>query len=399
MAQTSRAWVLDVGAGQRAAAGAPHVVEFLLATETLPVPCTPRHCRGLLLWRGRMIPVVDLAPLLAAGATAATATRRAVVLAWQPQPGEPLEYGALLVTAAPGETWVNDDMAGDLADTPEAMRNFARAGFMNQDRLIPILDIRQLFGRPLPAEMLGSGLEGKRDIHLAEAAPVVDDTSSHRAVAESMPMWRTISNAIDLPAPRAETDTPDRTPDSFVMDETPEAATSAVVLPFSAGKIAADEGASQVALRAESEEIPIFAPEVPVLEGSLPRDEGLMLTVATDVVEAASLANAEPLESVPIRDESPSMLLSRSVTLESFERLHAIEQKTMPPARDNLRRRVVVFALVLGVLIAASLAIAFLATGTVERNTTVAPRPAMHDVTSGGIDPHSVPSLPAQPPK
>ncbi len=388
MAPSSRAWVLDVGAGQRAAAGAPHVVEYLLATETVPVPRTPRHCHGLLFWRERTIPVLDLAPLIAEGATAATATRRAVVLAWQERPGEALQYGALLVTAAPGETWVSDDMAGDLADAPAAFNHFARAGFMDKDRLIPILDLRRLFGRPLPAELLDSDATREHDYRFDEAAFAADGAFPHRAVAEGIPTWRTLSNDIDLPALQPAMDTPDE----IVPDEMPLAGLSAVVIPFSTGKA---EIRQDIFLSAEPEEVPGPVSEAPITGESLAPDEQSTLTTELEAVETGLWVDMEPSPTVPIRDDTPTAMGPRSRTIESFERLRALKEKAMPLARDGrLRRRVIVIVLVLAGLSAAYLTIAYYLSSGVA-----APGSAVRDAAPGGIDPHSIPVTPAQPPK
>jgi len=394
MAQTSRAWVLDVGAGQHAAAGAPHVVEYLLATETVPVPRTPPHCRGLLLWRGRMIPVLDLAPLVAESATAATATRRAVVLAWQERPGEPLQYGALLVTAAPGETWVSDDMAGDLAAAPAAVRHFARAGFMAKDRLIPILDVRRLFGRALPAELFGPGLGPESGLHRIDAAPVAK-AEPQRAVAEGIPTRQTLTTAIDLPAltPAAET------PEGVAPAEIPHAVPSAVVIPFSAGKAELRQNILLGALHAAPEAAPAPAPEVPIPGEPLPLDEQTIVAEEMDAVEATLLAIDEPSAAVPIRNDVPVTPPPRFGTIESFERLRAIEEKAIPFQRDwKFRRRVKAIALGLVVLSAAYLTIAYYLSAGVTAPQAV-PRPVLRDAGPGDIDPHSIPATPAQPPK
>lgn len=384
---------MDVGAGQPAAAGAPHVVEYLLATETVPVPRTPRHCRGLLFWRGRMIPVIDLAPLIAEGTTAATATRRAVVLAWQERPGAPLQYGALLVTAAPGETWVSDDMAGDLAAAPATFRYFARAGFMKGDQLIPILDVRRLFGRALPAERTGSGMARRNVYPLGDAAPAANEAAPYHAVAEDMATWQTFSNAIDL----LEVPATAGTSADAVPGEIPHIASSTVVIPFSAGKAELRQNIFLGALRAEPEAV--FAPEEPIADKFLSLDEKLILATESEAAEAELSAITESSVVVPIRDDVPAVMRPRTGThtgtIESFERLRALKQKTMPPARDGrFRRRAIVIALVLGVLCATGLAVAYyFSSGAGE------PGFALRDAAPGGIDPHSIPATPAQPPK
>jgi len=378
---------MDVGAGQRAAAGAAHVVEYLMASEAIPVPRTPRHCRGLLFWRQRMIPVIDLAALLADGATAATATRRAVVLAWQERSREPLQYGALLVTVAPGEIWVSDDMADDLAAAPEAFRHIARTAIQHEGQVVPILDARRLFGQPLPAELLGSGQVRAHVYRFNATTSASDGLVPDHSVAESMPIWQAISQGVDLPESPVVADVPDVAPHRLVTVAEPEAVVSAVVLPFATARLAPPD------------DIPQPVPEAPVIVDSLAPDEKPILTMEPDAGDFVTPVIVVPVEPVLAPGGTASAKLSRHGTLESYERLRAIEQSTKPMAHDGPSRRDVMIAFVLGVLIVTALVVALFTFGAVQRHSTEATRPVAQDVAPGGIDPHSVPSTPTQPPK
>lgn len=151
--RTTRAWLLEVASGTRLAAGAPFVVEYLLESETIPVPRTPRHCPGVMLWRERMIPVVDLLPVLSGSRPPSGDWSRSVVLAWQKAPGAPLQYGALRVCAPPLEVFTADDMACSLPDDLPLMRHLARSCFRYESSAIPVLDVARLFGAPLPEDL------------------------------------------------------------------------------------------------------------------------------------------------------------------------------------------------------------------------------------------------------
>jgi nucleoid-associated protein YgaU/chemotaxis signal transduction protein len=147
---------MDVGAGWRVAVGAHRVVEYLLSPPTHTLPRMPAHCPGILIWQERMIPVLDLAPVLSEQAQAQEhEVHRAVVLAYQEMPGQPLRYGALVVRAAPVEVWVSDDMACPLPEDPPAFKHFSCSCFAHQEESIPILDTTRLFATALslaPAE-------------------------------------------------------------------------------------------------------------------------------------------------------------------------------------------------------------------------------------------------------
>ncbi len=150
MSSSSRAWVLDLGAGQRVAAGGRHIVEYLLSPESVRVPLVPAQCVSLMVWRERLIPLIDLAPVLQPRVAAAPGCPRAVVLAHQAAPRESLSYGALLVRAAPFEAWVSDDMARPLPEEPYAFRHFSCSCFDHEGTAVPILNVAWLFSRPLP---------------------------------------------------------------------------------------------------------------------------------------------------------------------------------------------------------------------------------------------------------
>jgi chemotaxis signal transduction protein len=143
---------MDVAAGWQVAVGASHVVEYIVASDIVSVPRTSRHCAGLLAWRDRLIPVIDFALLLKDGKAMHKEIPPAAIVAYQAAPAQPVRYGALVVLRVPREIWVSDDMAGSLADIPEAFSHFARACFLYEHRTVPILDPRQLFTRPLPSE-------------------------------------------------------------------------------------------------------------------------------------------------------------------------------------------------------------------------------------------------------
>jgi len=141
---------MDVGAGRRVAAGTHHVVEYLRSPETIGLPLAPAHCPAVLIWRAQIVPSVDLARLSPSREPAKRAWHGAVILAYQEAPGKPLRYGALLVDAAPQETWVGNDMACPLPEESAAFQYFTCACFAHREQAIPILDATRLFSDSLP---------------------------------------------------------------------------------------------------------------------------------------------------------------------------------------------------------------------------------------------------------
>lgn len=154
-----RGWIMDVGGGWSVATGAQHMIEYLLSPEWVPLPLTPRHCPGVLVWRERIIPVVDIGLLFGARAHHADRGMNAAVLAYQGDAGRRPDYGAVLLDRMPREVHVTDDMACALPAEPETVARVACSCFRYGDRAVPILDLPCLFGTPpaSPAMDAGSG--------------------------------------------------------------------------------------------------------------------------------------------------------------------------------------------------------------------------------------------------
>jgi chemotaxis signal transduction protein len=151
MAGATRGWLVDVGGRWRLAVGGHCVVEYLLSPPTHPLPRVPAHCLGVLLWQERMIPLVDLGPVLSGEPQpAGRGGLRAVVLAYEEAAGQPLRYGALAVRSAPVEVWASDEMACPLPESP-ALGHLARSCFEHHEETIPVLDPAALFAAVLPA--------------------------------------------------------------------------------------------------------------------------------------------------------------------------------------------------------------------------------------------------------
>lgn len=426
MTQRSRAWLMDVGADHRIAAGAPHVVEYLVDPQALPVPRTPPHCAGLMIWRERMIPVIDFAR--PATGDAISPARRAVVLAYQDAPGQALRYGALRISAVPAEVWVSDDMAGAPEGIPETFRPLARACIVHDDRVIPILDVKRLFDSPMPeasdiaAEVITAEVPDRVP---ADAAPAVAGTPAPAGNQLADPVARTPA-MMAVAAPVHVYDLDDR-------QDTIGASATAVDIGTSdwvAGDAPAPSGADEVS----STEPPDLEPEVqfdasvmeaagadsmgppaPVVQVDFEIDLESELGSPAELVEAATL---EPWDDQDTADQTPGTdgvssevtldrpapgssgtrpHLAGSGTLQSFARLRAIEGGLGDRARSprRWRRGVLVAALGVAIAVGAAWALRYYLTGTPGPATVL----VAHDPMPGGVQPGSVPSAPAQPPR
>ena len=152
-AEERQAWLFDFGAGLHAAVGGRHLAEYLRAPRAVEVPLAPAYARGVLVWRERLVPLIDLARL--AGGDDGDGSRDeplgAIVLAYRETPESPLAYGALALASAPREISVRDDLACDLPDTPAFWGALAASCITYENRPTPILRVRNVFTQALAA--------------------------------------------------------------------------------------------------------------------------------------------------------------------------------------------------------------------------------------------------------
>ncbi len=402
MTRTSRAWVMDVGAGWQVAAGAPHVVEYLLAPETIDVPRAPGHCAGLLIWRDQIIPVIDFAPPSVERRAPPAPPRRAVILAYQEGPAQALRFGALLVTAAPTEAWVSDDMAGPLTQMPALFRPVARACFVQQDRAIPILDTRRLFTRPLPpwrathaavSERLVQPVAGPR----ATPAPAAGGKiPRHLSVVQTLQEWKTSPrHALPVLFPGIRSDEMAAEPaDDRHAAATPERLETAFA-PDSP-----DAGASTAPLPIAPLETSDFADGVWQEEAVPAHTESVLSPFAESTAEFVDVDEAAPPVGVPHASLGATPRSSNSV--QSFQRLHAIAQDIAQREHRHSARRGQRRGWLLGIGLLITLAGALLMLKDFSPAEPAAEPPLQsvaRDVAPDGIDPALIPSTPAQPPQ
>lgn len=147
-AETRSAWLFNFGADLRAAVGGQHLAEYLRAPRVMEIPLTPAHTRGVLVWRERLVPLIDLARL-ADGEIGSKIFQEqpqgAIVLAYRDVAEAPLQYGALALAGAPREIGVRDDLACDLPISPAFWLALAASCITYENRPLPILRVRQLF--------------------------------------------------------------------------------------------------------------------------------------------------------------------------------------------------------------------------------------------------------------
>ncbi len=140
------AWLLDFGSSMRAAVGTRVLLQILDDPQLHGIPCTPSHCRSVLSWQGRLLPVMDVAARLGE----VSQTRRLVAVAgYRDRPGGAVRLGALLLAAVPQAIAVGDAQSCALPEQLGCWSGFALSCFEHQGEAIPILHLARLFSRPV----------------------------------------------------------------------------------------------------------------------------------------------------------------------------------------------------------------------------------------------------------
>lgn len=150
----SGAWVLDIGAGLRAAVGESHQVHLMVeAPDVFELPLTPQHARHALLWNDECVPVLDLGAWLTAGQVA-TQRRYLGIHAYPGQEPRSVHYGGLWIEQPPQRRRVDDRMAADLPAHPPFWAPLVCSCFTDAAGAVPILDLARVFAQA-PARTVG----------------------------------------------------------------------------------------------------------------------------------------------------------------------------------------------------------------------------------------------------
>jgi len=148
------AWLLtfgDVG-GVRAAVGVREQVHLMLEPEAAEVAGTPAHCRHVIFWNGRCVPVMDLSRWVDAVTTPAAPPNRQRhlgVYAYQTEANGAVEFGALWLARPPQRIEVVDAAAALLPADSARWADVASACFADAAGAVPVLDLSRVFSGAL----------------------------------------------------------------------------------------------------------------------------------------------------------------------------------------------------------------------------------------------------------
>lgn len=140
----SDAWLLEPNDSLLMAIGDHEMVEFVQAVTSFPVPGSPDYCRSVVFWQNNLVPVIDMGVIL--GKPALDASAFVSLVAYQQQPGLPLQYLAIKVTTAPEKIRVDDAQVSEIPDelSNSLLMPVCYSCFTHRDRQVVILDIAGL---------------------------------------------------------------------------------------------------------------------------------------------------------------------------------------------------------------------------------------------------------------
>ncbi len=150
------AWLLFVGE-QSFALAEKEMIEYIIEPDCVSIPVTPAYSSKVIQWREQIIPVMDLGFLenglmereFAKGIQQDKAPSEKisslVVVAYQLQPLEPLNYLALVISKPPVRILVGDEQGCEPPEDNHPLLKFVTmACFSQGDEPIPILDLKRL---------------------------------------------------------------------------------------------------------------------------------------------------------------------------------------------------------------------------------------------------------------
>jgi chemotaxis signal transduction protein len=145
----AKAYLLEYAKSHVVAFPAHTGVELIEQPAIVMVPGAPPFCLGLMAWQGRRIPVLDLNSLLAGSAVQGKPTvGHVLVLAYQPEPGQPLEYGAVLAPSLIQMIEVTDSQQCALPVDIEGLLRISLSCFEYEGQAVPVLDTSRIFSNP-----------------------------------------------------------------------------------------------------------------------------------------------------------------------------------------------------------------------------------------------------------
>lgn len=140
------AWIMQVTGTHRAALGVRDLLHIVPEPATHPIPRAPAHCRAVLRWEGRILPVVDLAVLLG-GASPQSSHKFVGVLGYYTGSQSGVQFGGIALDNLPTKLELAGASGCALPEDLMHWRPYVNACF-DHEGPVPVIHVPSLF-KPL----------------------------------------------------------------------------------------------------------------------------------------------------------------------------------------------------------------------------------------------------------
>lgn len=140
-----KAWILPLSENLSVALGHAELKYLEQIDKPVAAPGLPAHCKQGFLWRGQLIPILDLCQWVNPQRPPITDEQLVAIVAYQPKAGQELQLGALSLSAVPKLVEVDPDEAQPAENLPMPWRTLAHAAFQQGQNHYPVLNLSGLF--------------------------------------------------------------------------------------------------------------------------------------------------------------------------------------------------------------------------------------------------------------
>lgn len=140
----AHAWVLPYSPDHQVAVPFALGQELIETPTLLPIPGTVSECAGLLRWRNKWVPVINLSTLLLNTPPDHHAPPYVLVLAYLRPSGE-VAYGGIALTDTPSSVFVDGDDQYPLPGYTDHLGDLVLSCFESNEMATPIIDVHILF--------------------------------------------------------------------------------------------------------------------------------------------------------------------------------------------------------------------------------------------------------------
>jgi len=144
----SAAWLVHFGGGESAVLGERELLHLVPQPALLAVPRTPAHCRHVIQWQNRLLPVWNVLEWLRPG-VGNTHAQLVAVVGYQLRRKEMPRFGAIMLGEPPSRIKVSDIQACELPEGRSGLDKIASACFRHEQKPMAVLDLPRMFSGAL----------------------------------------------------------------------------------------------------------------------------------------------------------------------------------------------------------------------------------------------------------